>query len=33
MSFQAYLDKVEEITGKTPNEFIAMANKKKSDCS
>ena len=28
MSFQAYLDKVEEITGKTPNEFIAMAKKK-----
>ena len=29
MSFQAYLDKVEEITGKTPNDFIAMAKKKK----
>jgi hypothetical protein len=28
MSFQAYLDKVEEKTGKTPNEFIEMANKK-----
>ena len=28
MSFQAYLDKVEEITGKTPNEFIAMAKEK-----
>ena len=28
MSFQAYLDKVEEITGKTPNEFIALAKKK-----
>ncbi len=28
MSFQAYLDKVEELTGKTPNEFIAMAKKK-----
>jgi hypothetical protein len=28
MSFQAYLDKVEEITGKTPNDFIAMAKKK-----
>jgi hypothetical protein len=25
MSFQAYLDKVEELTGKTPNDFIAMA--------
>lgn len=29
MSFQAYLDKVEEKTGKTPNEFIAEAKKKK----
>jgi uncharacterized protein DUF4287 len=28
MSFQAYLDKVEEITGKTPNDFIALAKKK-----
>lgn len=28
MSFQAYLDKVEEITGKTPNDFIAMAKEK-----
>ena len=28
MSFQAYLDKVEEITGKTPNQFIAMAKEK-----
>jgi hypothetical protein len=28
MSFQAYLDKVEEITGKTPNEFIQMAKEK-----
>ena len=28
MSFQAYLDKVEEITGKTPNDFIAMAKAK-----
>ena len=28
MSFQAYLDKVEEITGKTPNDFISMAKKK-----
>ena len=28
MSFQAYLDKVEEITGKTPKEFIAEAKKK-----
>jgi hypothetical protein len=29
MSFQAYLDKVEEITGKAPKEFIAEAKKKK----
>jgi hypothetical protein len=28
MSFQAYLDKVEEITGKTPKEFVAEAKKK-----
>ena len=28
MSFQAYLDKVEELTGKTPNDFIAMAKEK-----
>jgi hypothetical protein len=28
MSFQAYLDKVEEKTGKTPNDFIAMAREK-----
>ena len=28
MSFQAYLDNVEEKTGKTPNDFIAEANKK-----
>ncbi len=28
MSFQAYLDKVEELTGKTPNDFIAMATEK-----
>ena len=28
MSFQAYLDKVEEITGKTPNDFIEMAKEK-----
>jgi hypothetical protein len=25
MSFQAYLDNIEEKTGKTPNEFIALA--------
>lgn len=29
MSFQAYLDKVEEITGKAPKDFIAEAKKKK----
>jgi hypothetical protein len=29
MSFQAYLDNIEEKTGKTPNEFIAEAKKKK----
>ena len=28
MSFQAYLDNVEEKTGKTPNEFIAEAKAK-----
>ena len=28
MSFQAYLDNAEEKTGKTPNEFIAMAREK-----
>ena len=28
MSFQAYLDKVEDITGKTPNEIIAIAKEK-----
>jgi len=28
MSFQAYLDNIEEKTGKTPNDFIAEAKKK-----
>ena len=28
MSFQAYLDKVEEITGKAPKEFVAEARKR-----
>lgn len=28
MSFQAYLDKVEDLTGKTPNDFIALAKEK-----
>ncbi len=31
MSFQAYLDNIEEKTGKTPNEFIAMAKEKGYD--
>ncbi len=28
MSFQAYLDNIEKKTGKTPNEFIALANER-----
>ncbi len=28
MSFQAYLDNIERQTGKTPNEFIQMAEEK-----
>jgi hypothetical protein len=28
MSFQAYLDNVEKQTGKTPNDFIALAKEK-----
>jgi hypothetical protein len=28
MSFQAYFDNIEEKTGKTPNDFIAMAKEK-----
>ena len=28
MSFQAYLDNIEEKTGKTPNDFIVEAKKK-----
>lgn len=28
MSFQAYLDNIEAKTGKTPNQFIALAKKK-----
>jgi hypothetical protein len=28
MSFQAYLDSVEKQTGKTPNDFIALAKEK-----
>ncbi len=31
MSFQAYLDNIEDKTGKTPNEFIAMAKDKGFD--
>ncbi|HXQ35229.1 MAG TPA: DUF4287 domain-containing protein [Anaerolineales bacterium] len=33
MSFQAYLDNIEEKTGKTPNEFIAEAKLKKLTAS
>ncbi len=28
MSFQAYLDNIEKQTGKTPNEFVALAEEK-----
>jgi hypothetical protein len=31
MSFQAYLDNIEAKTGKTPNDFIAMAKQKGFD--
>jgi hypothetical protein len=31
MSFQAYLDNIEAKTGKTPDEFIAMAKEKGYD--
>jgi uncharacterized protein DUF4287 len=31
MSFQAYLDNIEEKTGLTPNEFVAAAKKKGFD--
>lgn len=31
MSFQAYLDNIEVKTGKTPNEFIALAKEKGYD--
>lgn len=31
MSFQAYLDNIETKTGKTPNEFVAMAKEKGFD--
>ncbi|MEJ7748660.1 MAG: DUF4287 domain-containing protein [Candidatus Limnocylindrales bacterium] len=31
MSFQAYLDNIEARTGKTPNEFVAMAREKGFD--
>lgn len=33
MSFQAYLDNIEEKTGKTPREFIALAEAKGFDSS
>lgn len=31
MSFQAYLDNIEAKTGKTPNEFVAMARERGFD--
>jgi hypothetical protein len=31
MSFQAYLDNIETKTGKTPNEFVALAREKGYD--
>lgn len=31
MSFQAYLDNIEAKTGKTPNEFVALAKEKGYD--
>jgi hypothetical protein len=31
MSFQAYLDNIQDKTGKTPHEFIAMAKEKGFD--
>jgi hypothetical protein len=31
MSFQAYLDNIEEKTGKTPNDFIKLAKEKGYD--
>lgn len=31
MSFQAYLDNIEQKTGKTPNEFISLAKEKGYD--
>jgi hypothetical protein len=31
MSFQAYLDNIETKTGKTPNEFVALARQKGYD--
>jgi hypothetical protein len=31
MSFQAYLDNIEDKTGKTPSEFVAMARDKGYD--
>ncbi len=31
MSFQAYLDNIEEKTGKTPREFVAMAHERGYD--
>lgn len=31
MSFQAYLDNIEKLTGKSPNEFILLAKEKGFD--
>ena len=31
MSFQAYLDNIETKTGRTPNEFVAMAKQRGYD--
>lgn len=31
MSFQAYLDNIEEKTGKTPNDFVVLAKEKGFD--
>ena len=33
MSFQAYLDNIEKITGKTPAQFVAMAKEKGFDAT
>lgn len=33
MSFQAYLDNIEKNTGKTPNDFLALAREKGFDAN